>query len=275
LSVTLRTDRDGHGGLTGTVPIHVAALDNPADAQVVDVPFVASLIKPLNTTNFVLVFLAALLLGPGIPLALLYAAKWWVSKIPDTPMLADRIPIEVNNDVVLRDGEPFTLVDTDLIRPVPGLAGGARKVSVQGVTLSTTVGRSPFGPGYVTVDADGLVSVGSALPATDRSGLRAVLPLAVHNKWVVLHDPSGPANIADVLLLVGGRTDTAVRERIYEDVGRRLPELLNGLRLRAVEAGLAVSDSEARQAVSPFGEPAKGGSAAHDQDPFDPFREGN
>jgi len=275
LSVTLRTDRDGHGGLNGTVPIHVAALDNPGDAQVIDVPFVASLIKPLNTTNFVLVFLAALLLGPGIPLALLYAAKWWVSKIPDTPMLADRIPVEVNNDVVLRDGEPFTLADTDLIRPVPGLAGGARKVSVQGVTLTTTVGRSPFGPGYVTVDADGLVSVGSALPATDRSGLRAVLPLAVHNKWVVLHDPRGPANVADVLLLVGGRTDTAARERLYEDVGRRLPELLNGLRLRAVEAGLTVSDDEARQAVSPFGEPAQGGSAAHDPDPFDPYREGN
>lgn len=275
LSVTLRTDRDGQGGLTGTVPIHVAALDNPGDAQVVDVPFVASLIKPLNTTNFVLVFLAALLLGPGIPLALLYATKWWVSKIPDTPMLADRIPVEVNNDVVLRDGEPFTLADTDLIRPVPGLAGGARKVSVQGVTLSTTMGRSPFGPGYVTVDADGLVSVGSALPATDRSGLRAVLPLAVHNKWVVLHDPRGPANVADVLLLVGGRTDTAARERLYEDVGRRLPELLNGLRLRAVQAGLAVSDDEARQGVSPFGEPAKGGSAAYDPDPFDPFREGN
>ncbi|WP_197518687.1 vWA domain-containing protein [Mycobacterium sp. ACS1612] len=274
LPVTLRTDRDGHGGLTGTVPIHVAALDNPGDAQVVDVPFVASLIKPLNTTNFVLVFLAALLLGPGIPLALLYAAKWWVSKIPDTPMLADRIPVEVTNDVVLRDGQPFALADTDLIRPVPGLAGGARRVSVQGVTLTTTIGRSPFGPGHVTVDADGLISVGSALPATDRTGLRAVLPLAVHNKWVVLHDPRGPANVADVLLLVGGRTDTAARERLYEDVGRRLPELLDGLRLRAVQAGLAVSDEEARQAVSPFGEPATGAPAAYDPDPFDPFREG-
>jgi hypothetical protein len=75
LQVTLRTDHDGHGGLTGTVPVHVAALDNPSDAQVVEVPFVASLIKPLNTTNFVLVLIAALLLGPGIPLALLYASK--------------------------------------------------------------------------------------------------------------------------------------------------------------------------------------------------------
>ncbi|HEX9497875.1 MAG TPA: VWA domain-containing protein, partial [Mycobacterium sp.] len=314
LPVTLRTDHDGHGGLNGTVPVHVAALDNPSDAQVVEVPFVASLIQPLNTTNFVLVLIAALLLGPGIPLALLYASKWWVSKIPDTPMLAERIPVEVNNDVVLRDGEPFTMADTDLIQPVPGLAGGTRKLTVQGVTLTATMGRSPFGAGYVTVDADGLISVGSELPATDRSGLRAVLPLAIHNKWVVLHDPREPANLAEVLLLVGGRTDTATRERLYEDVARRLPELLNGLRMRAVQAGLASAHDEPGQGVSPFGDagsrlpvahdpfqstgPSRSGSpgagvggtpdfgpqsgaappqrpARHDPDLFDPFGEGN
>jgi hypothetical protein len=188
-------------------------------------------------------------------------------------MLAERIPVEVSNDVVLRDGEPFAMVDTDLIHPVPGLAGGARKVTVQGVTLTSTIGRGPFGAGYVTVDSDGLVSTGSELPATDRSGLRAVLPLAVHNKWVVLHDPGGPANIAEVLLLVGGRTDTATRERLYEDVGRRLPELLNGLRLRAVEAGLVSTNGEAGQGVSPFGDGRQGVPLA--RDPFDPFREGN
>ena len=299
LPVTLRTDHDGHGGLNGTVPVHVAALDNPSDAQVVEVPFVASLIQPLNTTNFVLVLIAALLLGPGIPLALLYASKWWVSKIPDTPMLAERIEVEVNDDVVLRDGEPFAMADTDLIQPVPGMAGGTRKLSVQGVTLTATMGRSPFGAGYVTVDADGLVSVGSELPATDSTGLRAVLPLAVHNKWVVLHDPRGPANVAEVLLLVSGRTDTATRERLYEDVARRLPELLNGLRLRAVQAGLAAAHDEPGQGVSPFGDarpgvpvahdpfestgPIRSGSpgappprpARYDPDPFDPFGEGN
>jgi hypothetical protein len=295
LPVTLRTDHDGHGGLNGTVPVHVAALDNPSDAQVVEVPFVASLIQPLNTTNFVLVLIAALLLGPGIPLALLYASKWWVSKIPDTPMLAERIPVEVSNDVVLRDGEPFAMADTDLIQPVPGLAGGTRKLTVQGVTLTATMGRSPFGAGYVTVDADGLVSVGSELPATDRSGLRAVLPLAIHNNWVVLHDPREPANLAEVLLLVGGRTDTARRERLYEDVARRLPELLNGLRLRAVQAGLASAHDEPGQGVSPFGDagsrlpvahdpfqstgPSGSGSPSppprYDPDPFNPFREGN
>jgi hypothetical protein len=117
---------------------------------------------------------------------------------------------------------------------------------------------------------------------------------------VVLHDPRGPANDGDVLLFVGGRTDTATRERLYEDVARRLPELLNGLRLRAVQAGVAAAHGEPGQGVSPFGDtgpgvpvahdpfqstgPSRSGSpgAAHpqrparyDPDPFDPFREGN
>lgn len=291
LPVTMRTDHDGHGGLNGTVPVHISALDNPSDTQVVDVPFVASLTKPLSTTNFVLVFLAALLLGPGIPLALLYCAKWYVAKIPGAPLLAERIPVEVDSDVVLRNGTPFAMADTDLLQMVPGLPpGGARQLTVRGVRLTATTGRSPFGTGHVTVDADGMVSVGSELPGTDRSGLRAVLPLAVHNKWVLLHDPGGPSNAAEVLLLVAGLTDTAARERIYDEVGRRLPELLSALRHRAVDAGpVRARDS---RGASPFGEaaptaarpdpfrpadhgtPGTGQPGRYDPRPFDPFDEG-
>jgi hypothetical protein len=289
--VMLRTDHDGHGGLNGTVPVHISALGNPNDAQVVDVPFVASLIRPLNTTNFVLVFLAALLLGPGIPLALLYSAKWYVAKIPGAPLLAERIPVEVDAEVVVRNGTPFAMADTDLLQMVPGLPpGGARRLTVRGVRLTATTGRSPFGTGYVTVDADGMVSVGSELPGTDRSGLRAVLPLAVHNKWVLLHDPAGPANAAEVLLLVAGLTDTATRERIYDDVGRRLPELLSALRQRALDAGLVRAQDS--RGASPFGDASPAAprpdpfSAAgqgtadtrqagrYDPTPFDPFDEG-
>jgi len=80
----------------------------------------------------------------------------------------------------------------------------------------------------VTVDADGLISVGSELPGSDKTGLRAVLPLAVHNKWVVLHDPHGPAGVAEVLLLVAGSTDVAAARTHLRE--RRSPggELLNG-----------------------------------------------
>lgn len=267
LPLTLRTESNGQGGLNGTVPVRVAALENPDDSQVVAVPFGASLLKPLNTTNFVLVFIAALILGPGIPLALLYASKWWVSKIPDTPLLAERIAVEFDEDTLRRDGEPFAMVDTDLINPVPGLAGGTRRLPVLGVTLTASMGRSPFGIGSVTVDGDGLISVSSELPGSDESGLRAVLPLAVHNKWVVLHDPHGPANVADVLLLVAGSTDVAARERIFEDVGHRAGELLNGLRLRAVQAGVASPHDDSGAQSSPFGQSGSP-SGSVSADPF-------
>ncbi|MGB3321322.1 MAG: VWA domain-containing protein [Mycolicibacterium fortuitum] len=269
LDVTLRTEQDGHGGLNGTVPLHVAALDNPDDSQTVQVPFSASLIKPLSTVNFVLVLIAALLLGPGIPLGLLYLSKWWVSKIPDIPLLAERIRVEVRSDIALRDGEPFAMVDTDLVNPVPGLAGGTRRLSVLGTTLTVVLGRSPFGAGHVRVDAGHLVSTGSELPATDDTGLHAVLPLAVHNTWVVLHDPRGPSTDAEVLLLVSGNTDIAAREQLYEEVARRLPEVLNGLRLQAVQAGLASPHDDAGPGASPFGETAVGAPVG-----YDPFADG-
>jgi hypothetical protein len=69
-----------------------------------------------------------------------------------------------------------------------------------------------------------------------------------------------------------------------------LPELLNGLRLRAVQAGLVSTNGEAGQGVSPFGDGRPGVPLArdpfettgpaqrpgrYDPDPFDPFREGN
>jgi hypothetical protein len=170
----------------------------------------------------------------------------------------------------VRDGVPFAMADTDLLHPVPGLSRASRRLTVLGTTLTATTGRSPFGPGHVRVDAEGRIATGSTLPGTDRSGLLAVLPLAVHNTWVVLHDPTGPADAAEVLLLVGGRTDNAARQRIYDDVARRLPDLLAALRLRAVEAGVAAPHDTASPS-SPFGEMAV---AATQPDPFDPFSGG-
>lgn len=266
LALTLHTEHDGRGGLSGTIPVHVAPLENTTESQTVDVPFVASLTKPLNTTNFVLVLIAALLLGPGLPLALLYATKWWVSRIPGTVLLAERIPVEVNDGVVARGGEPFAPAETDLVHPVPGLSGGTRKLEVHGVTLAATMGRSPFGTGRVIVTADGRVSVGSKVPGTDRSGARAVLPLAIHNTWVVLHDPRGPASSAEVLILVAGTSDTAAKQKIYDDINQRLPDLLSALRASAVQAGLA-SAYDGEQPNSPFGQ-AAGPGAGSGSDPF-------
>jgi hypothetical protein len=176
----------------------------------------------------------------------------------------------VTGDSVLRDGEPFAMAETDLVHPVPGLARPTRRLTVLGTTLTASTGRSPFGSGHVTVDADSRISAGSTLPGIDRSGLHAVLPLSVHNTWVVLHDPNGPANAAEVLLLIGGRTDNTARQRVYDDAAKRLPDLLSALRMRAVEAGVATNGAGTAQS-SPFGEMAV---ATAQPDPFDPFSGG-
>ena len=114
-------------------------------------------------------------------------------------------------------------------------------------------------------------SVSGRLPGSDETGLRAVLPLAVHNTWVLLRDPRGPENLAEVLLLVSGTTDTTARERIFADIAQRLPELLNGLRLRAARAGRVPALVAAGEVASPFGDAAGGFSAAPagGHDPFD------
>jgi hypothetical protein len=87
-------------------------------------------------------------------------------------------------------------------------------------------------------------------------------------------------------LLVAGLSDTATRERIFDDVGRRLPELLSALRHRAVIGaalpnGDAPRESPARTRPAstarpdPFiPAPGTGQPGRSDPRPFDPFDEG-
>jgi hypothetical protein len=101
---------------------------------------------------------------------------------------------------------------------------------VKEIVLRATVGRSPLGPGYVTVLAGDRVSASSdPIRATDRTGLRAILPLAVHNHWVVLHAPGAPSTTASVLVLIAGDTSAAQLTAIEADVNLRLPGLLTKL----------------------------------------------
>lgn len=68
-----------------------------------------------------------------------------------------------------------------------------------------------------------------------------------------------------------GQSDLAQRRKLYEDIDRRLPEMLTALRHRAVDAGLAHAVEGGSEPPSPFGvAPAVGAS----DDPFDPFRGG-
>ncbi|GGA55386.1 hypothetical protein GCM10011490_01570 [Pseudoclavibacter endophyticus] len=265
LELTLRTDEPGNGTINGTVPIMLGSADGAGEPIRVDVPFTANLERPLNTLNFLLVLIAAPILGIGLPLLLLYLAKWVISKIPSRPLVATTIDVTVQHGQVMRGGGRFELGPRDLVNTVAIPPGGGRSLRVGDVTLKARTGASPTGAGFVTVDAPGRASAGSTMPSTDRSGVRARLPLAVHNTWVVLHPDGAPGDTAQVLVLVGGDATAGARDDLQNDINRRLPDLLDKL---VRERGGSVSGGgghELAAAGSPFG---GGPTPQHQGSPF-------
>jgi hypothetical protein len=238
----------------------IAPDGEPDKALPVSVAFTASMSKPLNTANFVLALIVALILGPGIPLLLMYGAKWFVSRIPGRALSGEIIPVTIAHQQVLRDGQPFAIRDTDLTDLVPMKASGSRSLMVAGIELRARTGWSPVGSGYVAVLAPSLFGAGSAAPAADRRGLSPRLPLAVHNHWVLLVDPRGDPASASVLVLTAGDASAAEKKDIAADIARRLPLL----RERLAEAMRAANVPEATipEQVSGFGPTASGGAGA-------------
>lgn len=232
LPVMLNTENEANGTLNGVLAVSIAPTGEFDRTMTVDVPFSADVQKPLNPINFWMTLIAALILGPGIPLLLLYLTKWLTAKIPARPLSAELLPITISGRMVLRDGAAFTLRETDLINLVPGLGDPVRELTVHGVTMKTHVGPSPLGAGFVTAEATGKVGASSHTPSTHGKNLAARLPLAVHNSWVVFHDPTGSEDRADVLLLVGGDASQLRRLEFVDDINRRLPSLLSELRSR-------------------------------------------
>jgi hypothetical protein len=226
LPLTFKAEHAGNGSVNGHVALMIAPDGEPDKAMPVNLDFTASLAKPLNTTNFLLALIVALILGPGIPLLFLCAAKWYVSKIPGRSLSAELIPVTVIHRQVQRDGRPFGLRPTDLTELVPMKPSGSRSLMISGLELKARSGWSPLGSGFVSVLAPGRMGIGSAHPGTDGSGVNAQLPLAVHNHWAVLRDAGADPGTCYVLVLVNGNAAAAQKRDVEDDINRRLPDLM-------------------------------------------------
>ena len=234
LQLTLSTETVGNGAVAGTIPVRTAPLNAGDQVQTVPVEFGADLRRPLNVYRFTAALIAALL-ASVIPVLLLYLIKWFTARIPPGNGLhAVSVPVRIVGGRVTRDGEPFALRDRDLRDLVPIAGRGTRQVTVAGgVTLRTRIGWSPFGAPFVTGRGpEWTVAASSAVPATHGRRPDAWLPLGVHNHWVLVHGPGGPADRADVLLLVGADNVASV-EILVRDLSQRVPGMLTQLRERA------------------------------------------
>jgi hypothetical protein len=235
IPLTFKAEQAGTGSVNGRVALMIAPDGEPGKAMPVNVDFTASMAKPLNSTNFLLALLVALVLGPGIPLLFLYAAKWVVSKIPGMALSAELIPVTVLNQQVQREGQPFSLRPTDLTELVPMQPSGTRSLMINGLELKARSGWSPLGSGFVSVIAPGRLGAGSVPPGTDSSGVNARLPLAVHNHWAVFRDVGADPSTCHVLVLINGAAAAAQKRDIEGDINRRLPDLLARLNEKAAK----------------------------------------
>ncbi|MDO5752288.1 VWA domain-containing protein [Arthrobacter sp.] len=273
LALTFTAENAGNGTVNGTVTMMIAPDGESAKAMPVEVAFTASLAKPLNTANFLLALFVALILGPGIPLLLLYLAKWMVAKIPGSSLSAELIPINVSHGQVERDGAPFALRPSDLVQLVPMDPSGTRSLMLLGVEFKAKTGLSPLGTGYVSVISANRFSVSSAHPGADKTGTQARLPLAIHNNWVLLRDEGSDPQTGYVLILASGDISASGKQAMEGDIRSRLPELLGQLNDAAAEPLLEPVLPSGSSSAGPTGSPdgGFGGFArgqAHDTDGF-------
>ncbi|QHC57195.1 vWA domain-containing protein [Rathayibacter sp. VKM Ac-2760] len=255
LPVRLSTEEGGNGAINGTVTVMLASSDGGGPPLEVEVPFTAGLELPLDVGTAWAVFAVTLLIGIAVPVGVLYLAKRLVSVIPARPLVAATIPVEVSGGGVLRAGSRFAIGPEDLRHLVPLGSRGSRRAAVGETELRARTGAAPTEAGFVSVEREGWSSASGASPSTSAKGTTARLPLAVHNNWVVLHQPGRPASSAEVLLLIGGTSTPAQRTALADDVNSRLPEVLS--RLIAAEPDSAEPAPE--ETASGFG---AGGSAA-------------
>ncbi|GGK99766.1 hypothetical protein GCM10007382_19620 [Salinibacterium xinjiangense] len=234
LPVVLTLDSSANGTVNGSFDVMLSPSGESERAIPATVTFTADLRKPFNEAIGTGAFLVALVLGIGIPLGLVYLLKFVIAKIPSRALLSQRISVTVSGERVLREGATFALRDTDLTDLTGIKPGGARSLDLAGVSLSTRIGLWPSRAGYVVVDAPGFVSASDQTPAwVSRKAPRARLPLAVHNHWIVLRSPGGPADQAEVILFVSGDADSDRKQSLVEHLNDHLPVVLE----RLVEAG--------------------------------------
>lgn len=265
LPVDIAIPAAANGAVNGTVTIMAAPSDGTAEPIPVTVPFTLELAKPLNTVNLVLALIAALILGPGIPLLLLYLSKYLVTRIPARALRAEAVPVRVAGGTVSRDGRPFAVRDGELVNLVAGLDKPARRLQIGPATLRTHIGWSPFGAGYVIASAPGHAGAAGRSGATHGKTPDAKLPLAVHNTWFVLHDPTGPPEAATVVLLVSGDADRSRISALTDEVSSSLPQILPRLRARAAPSESTPAGDTGGSADNPF---SGGSPTRQESNPF-------
>ncbi len=259
LTVTLASSESVNGIVGGDLVV-MAAPKGDGEPVAITIPFTGELSKPLNTSTFIGALIAALILGPLIPLLLLYFLKWLTARIPARALRVEQIPVRIVGGAVVRGNQPFGVSDTELVGLVPSNGNPTRSIDVGALSLRTRVGWSPFGAGQVVASVPGMAGAAGREGSSTGKTPDALLPLAIHNNWALFHDPSGPEDVATIVLLVGGDAGRPEIDRLVGEVRDYAPRNVTKLRQAAPASPDPGGPSDAASAApNPFG-PSGGGN---------------
>lgn len=219
----------GNGAVNGTFAVLSASAEDPSLTEPADIDFNAELTRPLNAANFALTLIAALLLGPGIPIGLLYLAKWATAKIPGRGLIVTPVAVTLDHGEIMRDGAPIEWRDGDFRNMAPMDAKGQRRLDLGPIKLEARTGASPFGAGYVVVDAPGRIGASSEFGEPFGKEQRARLQLGVHNTWVMVRSAQPGPDQTMVVFLTAADAGTGVRDKLLADLQRRGPQVYERL----------------------------------------------
>lgn len=254
VELNLTAEHQGNGTLVGTVPVMIAAEDGVGEPLLVDVPFTVSITKPLNAVNFWLTLVAAIILAIGVPWLLLVLLKMFVSQVPRKPALAAAlITVEASHGVLRRDGGPFSLEVGDQTNLLP--LSNRRRFTAHGLEFRVRLGFSPFGTGRIEVTNRDVFTRSDAHPGASRDGLRAVMPVTIHNHFVAVQRGVGEGATQHLLVFIPAAGQVAT-EQLAESVRQKAPDVFEKLG-RSVQEQVAKSgggqDAPPQASESSFG----------------------
>ncbi|AGS33965.1 hypothetical protein B841_02410 [Corynebacterium maris DSM 45190] len=264
LPLTFTVEELADGPLVGEVIVHSAEADGSNPSQI-SVPVRGAMSVPVDQATFWAALIVAVIVAIGVPLAVLYAMRYFGGTIPRTPRVyAQRIPVRVEGHrlVNAQTGQPFTVSHNDFLSSAP-VDMRPRNVNVAGVNLNVKYGPWPFTAAQVVAD-DGL----SISSKGEQKGTDAVLPLAIQNTWFVTMNPHSDTD-ATVVMMVDELAHGEKVENMERDVLQRAPDLIGDLADQREEA-LAKESTTAAGGGGASPEPAVE-AAAQEQQGGGPF----
>ncbi|PRY39412.1 von Willebrand factor type A domain-containing protein [Geodermatophilus tzadiensis] len=267
LSVQLQSDVVGDGDLQGTIVLRAApegidAGERDGRAVEVSVSYTAEMVRPADTGVLVGVFLAALLIGIGLPVLVFLLGRRIAAKLPDKPLQSTVLDVRVG---------PGGLSGAALDRPwapVPPPDGGRRRAVLSGIPVRARAGVRLTEAGFAEVEDPAQVGVSGAPGGRAPKTLAARLPLALAGSWTLLLDRTSAASNAPevparLLLVVDAVAPEEQRQALLARARAEGAGAVDSLRAAARQSADAPASSP--PPPDPFGGPSGGGPAP---DPF-------